>query len=836
MAVDIEDLLDAISYQESRHNPKAFNPKSGAAGQYQFMPATARQYGLNNPYDPVAARNAARQMVMDLARQHNGDIPKILASYNWGTGNVAHKGMHRMPAETRDYVVNITSRLGGAGGGESEGAGGQGEPIPEPVEQPVDEIAQWRAERAAKAQQTSVEQPAPVTITDPAPVDEIAQWRAERAAKAQQAPVEQPKPKDPYWGDERSAIYLPGIELDKNATGTGSFWERLAAKQVQGLSDFGAGAAGTARQIGNLVKPGSGDAQLDPSNVNEGSFANTMGSLADPITTAAGTKIFNTISKLPAIAPIVKNAAGEVITGKIRPLYNAMLSGAGTGAGVAVPTALTEANQGNYKQAMLDELGSAAMGGVLPGIGTGAGKVLEAGVNNIGYPAKNMASRLLREGMGENLDPAIQQLIQYSHSVNPRGFAPKMTAGRAATPFYMGGSKGSGKEIPELKVIEESARLGPLAGEYLNADLANKNAKVNYLRRIGENAEKVDINGQYHPLSFSEGYREGQTRPFYNRADKQEIYVNPELEQILKGVEVKPAVNQGERGYSQLINNAETVGRVPPAATISGGTVTPPINPMGSLAQNPPPAYGEHSVLPYRTIENLSLLRKKLYDRANAMKLSNGDEARRLKDAAAQLTTHMEKASPDYADAQKLFKQYSIPENQGRLALALKKGIVTESGKYTPKTYLDTSANYEKLLKDAELNNLFRHPNEVLTTKQQDELNILRRRVSDDVRYNDLKTTGMSVGAVPLAQQIEKEVPSTLNRKMVIAKRALGALGGFQKKAVQNEIDKAWLSPKTAVELLKQQPLLEREKVIMRLRHNDFNKTLLSNMVNNAVD
>lgn len=63
----VENRLDCISWFESRHTPSATNPSSKAAGQYQFLWSTWNgtpqgRAGLS-PYDPVAAREAARWMI-----------------------------------------------------------------------------------------------------------------------------------------------------------------------------------------------------------------------------------------------------------------------------------------------------------------------------------------------------------------------------------------------------------------------------------------------------------------------------------------------------------------------------------------------------------------------------------------------------------------------------------------------------------------------------------------------------------------------------------------------------------------------------------------------------
>jgi len=42
------DVLNAVKHVESRGNPNAVSP-AGAVGPYQFMPATARRFGLSDP-------------------------------------------------------------------------------------------------------------------------------------------------------------------------------------------------------------------------------------------------------------------------------------------------------------------------------------------------------------------------------------------------------------------------------------------------------------------------------------------------------------------------------------------------------------------------------------------------------------------------------------------------------------------------------------------------------------------------------------------------------------------------------------------------------------------
>lgn len=102
-------LLNAVMKQESGGNTRAVSPK-GARGAFQFMPATAKQYGVDVNDLTSSAKGAAR-MYADLLKQNGGDLNKALAGYNWGQGNVQRKGLERMPAETRQYIQKVTANM-----------------------------------------------------------------------------------------------------------------------------------------------------------------------------------------------------------------------------------------------------------------------------------------------------------------------------------------------------------------------------------------------------------------------------------------------------------------------------------------------------------------------------------------------------------------------------------------------------------------------------------------------------------------------------------------------------------------------------------------------------
>ncbi len=78
------------------------------------MPGTAAAYGLDDPFDPVAAIDAQAHLMSDLLRQF-GAPELALAAYNAGPGAVEACNCVPDYPETRAYVSRILALLDGAG-------------------------------------------------------------------------------------------------------------------------------------------------------------------------------------------------------------------------------------------------------------------------------------------------------------------------------------------------------------------------------------------------------------------------------------------------------------------------------------------------------------------------------------------------------------------------------------------------------------------------------------------------------------------------------------------------------------------------------------------------
>lgn len=98
--------------QESGFNPKAKNPKSGATGIGQFMPATAKGMGFTAGVDPLLDIRMAAKYMKGKLKMYNGDYRLALASYNAGSGNVAKYGGVPPFKETQNYVNSIMAMAG----------------------------------------------------------------------------------------------------------------------------------------------------------------------------------------------------------------------------------------------------------------------------------------------------------------------------------------------------------------------------------------------------------------------------------------------------------------------------------------------------------------------------------------------------------------------------------------------------------------------------------------------------------------------------------------------------------------------------------------------------
>ena len=120
--------LLAVAGVESNFNPSALSPK-GARGVWQFMPATARRYGLrvdaarDDRIDTDKSTRAAARYLRDLYARFK-DWPLVLAAYDAGEDSVQRaidrsgsadfrtlSDKKQLPSETRAYVPAVLNAI-----------------------------------------------------------------------------------------------------------------------------------------------------------------------------------------------------------------------------------------------------------------------------------------------------------------------------------------------------------------------------------------------------------------------------------------------------------------------------------------------------------------------------------------------------------------------------------------------------------------------------------------------------------------------------------------------------------------------------------------------------
>jgi Transglycosylase SLT domain/SPOR domain len=107
------EFFARVIWQESRFQSDAVGPvtRSGqrAQGIAQFMPGTANERRLLDPFDPVQALPKSAEFLSELRHQF-GNLGLAAAAYNAGPRRVQEwlAGSGTMPQETRNYVTAIT--------------------------------------------------------------------------------------------------------------------------------------------------------------------------------------------------------------------------------------------------------------------------------------------------------------------------------------------------------------------------------------------------------------------------------------------------------------------------------------------------------------------------------------------------------------------------------------------------------------------------------------------------------------------------------------------------------------------------------------------------------
>ena len=100
------DLIRGVIQVESNFQVRAVSP-AGAQGLMQLMPATARELGVDNPFDIQQNIDGGARYLRQMLDMFNGDLKQALSAYNAGPGAVMKYDGQVPYAETRHYVRKV---------------------------------------------------------------------------------------------------------------------------------------------------------------------------------------------------------------------------------------------------------------------------------------------------------------------------------------------------------------------------------------------------------------------------------------------------------------------------------------------------------------------------------------------------------------------------------------------------------------------------------------------------------------------------------------------------------------------------------------------------------
>lgn len=316
-------LLTAVMRAESGGNPNAVSPK-GALGAFQFMPQTAKAYGIN-PLDPEQAAIGAARMYGDLSKQYGGDIDKMLAGYNWGSGNLAKFGMEKAPQETRDYIDRVKGALPKEYAADT---GTMNDALPEGFEVESDGLPQGFEVETEQAREVPLDTSLIGTLRDQflnaATLgfgDELQAGLASLAGVPYEQGVQFARGNIAAQQEESPVI--SGLANIAGAVGGGLGAARMAPQAASKLMSYAAGSPYKATMGLGAAQgaiQGVGNAQEGDSSSEAALLGGAIGGLAAPVGAYVGANV---------VAPLVKKSGLEKLAAKL-PIKSTTPTKAGT--------------------------------------------------------------------------------------------------------------------------------------------------------------------------------------------------------------------------------------------------------------------------------------------------------------------------------------------------------------------------------------------------------------------------------------------------------------------------------------------------------------------------
>lgn len=496
-------------------------------------------------------------------------------------------------------------------------------------------------------------------------------------------------------------------------------------------------------------------------------------------------------------AKLVSKLPQAMKTGKLAAFIEPTVGGASAGA-------MTAASENQ------DPVMGAATGAIMGPAGKVVGDVGGWAINKgrrIFENAGTQAARRVQELAGPGA--AQQAALLRSLRGDVQGELP--TSGMAAT---------VDPKMAYQKELQEQARRR-LPGEYTERDLVNEAARMHDLERIAATGRQgTATQGGPVPMSANEGRRAARTDPLYAAAMPERVTMTPELEELVAGIETRPAVVRGGRAFRQEQTNATVGGGRVPQGPVPAVPATPAMpevrDSMGMVIK---PAVPEVPGVPgHRSIQDLQQVQKALDEKIRLLSMSGkAEEADRLGTARRQLTQAMMEQSPTFSAANNTFRQFSQPQNQSQVAQVLADALRTPGGTERANAFLNARKNAPQTLKRADQSSRFEQIEQVMTPTQMRQINAVTNSLRRQAAYDNIGRS--SIPEVKSgAEAVEQLAPSLISRGVSWTKKGLRQIGIKGDVEINKIIDEATLHPDRMAQLLERATPSDRIKILSAVR------------------
>lgn len=416
-----EGSLLSLANIESRGNPNAVS-SAGARGTFQFMPATAKQYGVDvsNPWDSL---RGAAEYLGDLTKQYKGNFKAALSHYNGGAYNAQYQVNGTVPSTDRvspknhevnkNYVDSVLKGIpsfissANAAEGPSTGVPVTNPTPPKAVAQPHEKLKTIAGLKIVQAKQQGVSDDDIVkglAATAPPEIASVVKRNIEAGVSPSEIVQGMASKQLAQWEQDRK-----DADPTKSMTGLQKFGAGMGKAFVEtyeGAKQLKTRVLGTDDDLKKLQAEQAERQKLDKPLIDTGAgqVGYAAGVLAPTVASLGAGAAVNAATKVPALANAltaartaqaslgkVPNAVTKSVGTFLTPASAAQMAGAGAVQGALTPTTGDD-----------QLLTNIAVGGAASGLG---GMLVNA--------ASNLIARPLGREVAERAPALIQQAEKF---------------------------------------------------------------------------------------------------------------------------------------------------------------------------------------------------------------------------------------------------------------------------------------------------------------------------------------------------------------------------------------------------------------------------------------